>query len=171
MRIKVNDWVVHLQHGIGRVVRLCMMEFGSGSDQRYYEISIPTGTIWVPVEDSESSLRKVTTKAELTKYRALLRARPSPLAVDYRQRQAALLERLRIGSFRARCEVLRDLSAHRLQKPLNETSGEMLRRTQLMVRDEWAMAGGLSPAEATDEIEDLLRLGRQQDASDGLVNA
>jgi RNA polymerase-interacting CarD/CdnL/TRCF family regulator len=167
MRIKVNDWVVHLQHGIGRVVKLCMMDFGSGSDQRYYEVAIPTGTIWIPVDGSDASLRTVTRKVELARYRTILRTRPAPLAVDFRQRQAALLERLRIGSFRARCELLRDLSAHGSQKQLNETSGDMLRKTRRMVRDEWAMAADLSPGEATEEIENLLEQGRKSDAKSG----
>lgn len=161
MQIKVNDWVVHPQHGVGRVVKLETRNFGSGTDQRYYEIAIPTGTIWVPVKAPQAALRKVTAKDELAKYRTLLRTRPTPLSADFRQRQAALLERLKMGSFRARCELLRDLSAHGKQKPLNETSGEMLRNTQRMVRDEWAMAAELSLSEATQEIEDLLLRGRE----------
>lgn len=166
MRFKINDWVVHLQHGIGRVAKLGMRDFGSVAEQRYYEIAIPSGTLWVPVKGAEHVLRKITPKVELTKYRVLLRTNPTPLARDYRERQAALTERLSIGSFRAKCEVLRDLSAHSQQKSLNETGGDMLRKTWRMVRDEWAIAADLSPSDAAQEIEDLLRRGRKTPASE-----
>lgn len=166
MQFEINDWVVHPQHGIGRVVKLGVRDFGSGTELRYYEITIPSGTLWVPVEGSEDILRKVTTKVKLRKYRALLQTSPTPLSSDYRQRQLNLHERLKNGSFQARCEVLRDLSAFSKQKALNETGGDMLRKTWRLVRDEWAMAADLSDREAADEIEDLLRRGRSTATSE-----
>ena len=161
MQIKIDDWIVHPQHGVGRVVKLETRDFGSGTEQRYYEIAIPTGTIWVPVEEKGNRLRKITVKRELAKYRKVLRTRPAPLVGDHRQRQAALLERLKKGSFKSRCELLRDLSAHSKLKPLNESSGALLKRMQQMVCDEWAMAAELSHSEASQEIEDLLQRGRE----------
>ena len=163
MQIKVDDWVVHPQHGLGRVVKLAERDFGSGTKKEYYEISIPTGTMWVPVEGKLSGLRKVTVKSRLARYRGLLSARPKPLDADYRQRTAALLERLKKGSFDARCELLRDLHAHSRIKPLNDSGGAMLRKIQRMVCDEWAMAAGASLSEATQEVEALLRQGRMTD--------
>jgi RNA polymerase-interacting CarD/CdnL/TRCF family regulator len=165
MQIKIGDWVVHPQQGVGRVVKLGLRDFGSGEEQQYYEIAIPTGTIWVPVDGPEDGLRKVTEKVDLAKYRVVLGNSPTPLASDYRQRQALLIERLRLNSFRAQCELLRDLRAHSRKTPLNETSREILRRMQRKVRDEWAMAAGKTPREATEEIEDLLRRGRKTEAS------
>lgn len=161
MLIKVNDWVVHPQHGVGRVVRLEMREFGPGTKRRYYEIAIPTGTIWVPVEGPVSGLRKLTSKSDLGKYRGLLRSRPTPLASDHRQRQIALVERLKESSFQSRCEVVRDLTAHSWQKPLNESSGVLLRSARHVLCAEWAAAEGLSLADATQEIEALLLEGRK----------
>ncbi len=160
MQIKVDDWIVHPQHGVGRVVKLESRDFGSGTEQRYYEIEIPTGTIWVPVEGKQNRLRKITSKSELARYRKVLRTRPAPLAADHRQRQAALLERLKIGSFKAHCELLRDLHAHNKHKPLNESSGALLKRMHSMVCHEWAMAAELSLSEASEEIEELLLQGR-----------
>jgi RNA polymerase-interacting CarD/CdnL/TRCF family regulator len=133
---------------------------------RYYEVSIPTGTIWVPEKAPKNTLRKITPKGELPKYRALLATRPVLLEDDFRRRQASLLERLKLKTFRSRCELLRDLSAHSKRKPLNEACGQVLRRTMYMVRDEWAMAAELSPGEAAQEIEALLQRGRREHASE-----
>jgi RNA polymerase-interacting CarD/CdnL/TRCF family regulator len=160
MPIKINDWVVHPQHGVGRVVKLETRQFGPGTKRRYYEISIPTGTIWVPVEGPPSGLRKLTAKGELSRYRGLLRSRPTPLASDHRQRQLELVERLKESSFAARCEVVRDLTAHSWHKPLNESSGILLRSARQVLCAEWAAAEGLSLVEATHEVEALLLEGR-----------
>src|SRR3989337_3760358 len=85
MPIEVNDWVVHPQCGVGRVVKQEVREFGPGTAQRYYVIAIAKGTMWVPVEGPPSGLRKLTAKGELDKYRSILRGRPKPLAADSRR--------------------------------------------------------------------------------------
>lgn len=161
MPIEVNDWVVHPQTGVGRVVKLEVREFGPGTAQRYYVIAIAKGTMWVPVEGPASGLRKLTAKGELGKYRGILRSRPTPLVADSRQRQIALAERLKEGSFQARCEVVRDLTAHRWNKSLNESSGILLRSAHEVLCAEWAAAGGLSFSEASQEVEALLLEGRK----------
>jgi CarD family transcriptional regulator len=161
MSFEVNDRIVHPQHGIGRVVRLEKRQIGAATAQLYYEIEISKGTIWVPVNGPSNGMRRLTAKVDLSKYRGLLKGRPRPLAKDYRQRQIDLAERLRGGSFRARCEVVRDLSAQRWHKPLTEGSAVLFRTAHEMVHEEWAAAEGVTPAEAAQEIEALLLEGRQ----------
>ncbi len=161
MAIEVNDWVVHPQHGVGRVVKMEVKGFGTGPAQRYYEVALGKGTIWVPVDGARSGLRKLTPKDDLGKYRGLLRGRPTPLATDHRLLQIALAERWKESSFQARCEIVRDLTAHRWHKPLNENSSAMLRTAHEVLCAEWAVAEGLSLSEATSEVEALLLEGRK----------
>ncbi len=161
MSIEVNDWVVHPQHGVGRVVKLETRHFGTVAAQRYFEIALQKGTIWVPADGPRNGLRKLTAKGELGRYRGLLRSRPTPLSPDHRQRQLALAERWKESSFQARCEIVRDLAAHRWNKPLNESSSAMLRNASEVLCAEWAAAEGLSVPEATREVEALLQEGRE----------
>ena len=126
MRFRANECLVHPQHGVGRVVKLEMRQFGPGVRQEYSEIAIPTGPVWVPFDGPASGLRRLTAKGDLGRYRGVLRGRPTPLAADHKQRQIALVERLRESSFQARCEVVRDLTAHGWGKPLNESGGNIL---------------------------------------------
>jgi CarD family transcriptional regulator len=161
MEFKVDDWVVHPHHGVGQVVKLEVRKFDSGISQMYYEISIPNGTIWVQVEGSTCELRKVTPKDDLTKYRNLLKSNPTPLDANYRQRQLDLTERLRQGSFQARCEVVRDLSAFSWAKPLGDGNATLLRNAHQSVYEEWAVADGVSNREATREVNALLQEGKQ----------
>lgn len=161
MRFRENDWLVHPHHGVGRVVRLETREIGPGSRLEYYQIAISTGTVWVPVHGPANGLRKLTPKSDLGKYRSVLRSRPKPLDADSKLRRLALGERLKGSSFLARCEVVRDLTAHCWDKPLNESSGNLLRTARLVLCEEWAVAEGLSLADATCEVEALLLQGRQ----------
>lgn len=161
MAIKVNDWAVHPQHGVGRVVKLEARQFDAGPERLYYRLAIPTGTVWVPVEGPPGGLRELTAKGGLARYRSLLRSRPTPLAADRQQRQIALVERLKESSFEARCEVVRDLTAHGWNKALNESIGLMLRSARHALCAEWAAVEGLSLDEATREVEALLLEGRK----------
>jgi RNA polymerase-interacting CarD/CdnL/TRCF family regulator len=171
MAIKVNEWAVHPQHGVGRVVKLETRQFNPGPKRRYYQFAIATGTVWVPVEGLPSGLRKVTAKGDLARYRSVLKSRPAPLAADHRQRQIALADRSKESSFQARCEVVRDLSAFSWHRPLNESSSVLLRRARQMLSAEWAAAEGLSLVDATLEVEALLLEGRKTYEEPTTVNA
>jgi CarD family transcriptional regulator len=161
MPFAVDDWLVHPRHGVGRVVRLVNRQISASAAQLYYEIAIAKGTIWVPVNAQSSGLRKLTAKGDLPKYGGLLKSRPTALPKDHRQLQLELAELLRQGSFRARCEVVRDLTALRWKSPLSESVALVLRTAHEMVEEEWAAAGGLSLAEAAQEIDTLLLEARQ----------
>lgn len=159
--IGTDEWVVHPQHGVGRVVRLEERRFGAGPRQLYYEIAIHGGTVWVPVSGGPRGLRRLTARRELPRYRSVLKSRPSPLADDHRDRQADLLKRLKACTFRARCEVVRDLSGARWHKPLSEGTLLLLRTTLQEVCAEWAAAAGVTLVEATEEVDALLLEGRR----------
>jgi CarD family transcriptional regulator len=160
MEFKVDDWVVHPKHGVGRVVKLEMRQFSAGIEELYYEISIPNGTVWVQVDALSSGLRKVTTKGNLAKYRDILKSRPKKLTADYRKRHSELADRLRQGSLKARCEVVRDLSALAWSKPLGERNSGLLRHAHQVLYQEWAVADGISISEATQEVTALLQEGK-----------
>ena len=79
----------------------------------------------------------------------------------HRQRQVELTDRLRQGSFKARCEVVRDLSALGWDKPLGDGNATLLRSAHHALDEEWAMAAGVSLREATLEVQALLQEGKQ----------
>ena len=161
MHFKVGDWVVHPLHGVGRVVRLERKDFGSPPGQLYYEIAITQGTLWVRAETPPEGLRGLTSKADLPRYRAVLQSTPTPLNKDYHQRRGELRERLRDGSFQTRCEVVRDLTAQSWQKRLSEPDAALLRTIREGLCREWAEAEAVTVAQATLEVEGLLRAAKQ----------
>jgi len=161
MAFKVNELVVHPHHGVGRIDKLEIREFSSGSAQLYYEISIPNGTLWVQVKGSSCGLRKLISKDDLDNYRNVLKSRPAPLIVKHRHRQNELPDTFNQQSFKARCEVVRDLTAHGWYKPLGDSYATLLKSAKQALDQEWAIVEGVPLTEATREVDSLLREGRR----------
>ncbi len=161
MPFKAGDWVAHPLYGVGRVVKVERKNFGVPPGQLYYEIAISQGTLWVKAE-APQGLRELTAKADLPRYRAVLQSEPTPLNKDYHQRRGELRERLKDGTFQVQCEVVRDLTAHSWQKRLSEPDAALLRTTREVLCREWAEAEAVTVAEATWEVEELLRAAKKK---------
>ncbi len=163
MRYQVDDRVVHVNHGVGRVVGLVTNQFTKAEAKLYYEIALDQSTVWVPVQDSaQQELRALTRKRDLERYRDVLRSRPTSLSADHRQRRLDLLQLLKDGSFESLCAVVRDLSARGRIKPLNEVDSQTLRQAHANLTREWAVADGITISEAVRHIEALMLEGQVQ---------
>ena len=154
---EIGDRVVHPQHGVGQIIKLEDREFERGDIQRYYEIHIAGGsTVWVPVDRSNSGLRRLAQKSELAHCREILQARSLPLTEDGRIRQATLVARLKQGTLAAQCEVVRDLSAFVAHKPAYGTITAFLEAMLRVLCQEWAIVQEITISEAMAEISSLL---------------
>jgi len=160
MLFKIGDRVVHPQYGVGQVVKLDQREFEPGVMRRYYEISIPNSTVWVPLDLPTSGLRKLTVRSEIVRCRKILVSHPSPLTEDARARQADLSARLKRGTISAHCEVVRDLYAYGEHKSLYGTIAAFFRVAQDVLCQEWALVEGITLSEAVQEIAFLLEKSR-----------
>lgn len=155
---EIGDRVVHPQHGVGQIVKLEEREFERGETRRYYEIHIPGGsTVWVPVDLSNSGLRRLAHKNDLAHCREILKSSPSPLMEDGRVRQSALAAHLKLGTIAAQCEVVRDLSAFVAHKPAYGTISAFLEAMMRVLCQEWAMVEEITLSEAAAEISSLLQ--------------
>jgi CarD family transcriptional regulator len=138
MAFKIGDRVVHPQHGVGNVVNLEEREFERGVTRRYYEVSIPDGSIlWVPFDPPSFGLRKLAERREIEHCREILLSRPSPLGEDARTRQPNLANRLKTGTIHTQCEVVRDLYAFGEHKSLYGSMAGFFKQTQTVLCQEW----------------------------------
>jgi CarD family transcriptional regulator len=157
---EIGDRVVHPQYGVGHIVKLEDREFERGDTRRYYEIQIPGGsTVWVPVDLSNSGLRRLASKSELDRCRGILKAPASPLTDDGRVRQSTLATHLKLGTLAAQCEVVRDLSAFVAHKPSYGTITAFLESMLRVLCQEWSIVEEITVAEAMSEISSLLDKG------------
>ena len=155
----IGDQVVHPQHGVGQIVKLEDREFERGDSRKYYEVHIPGGSIvWVPVDLSNSGLRRLADRSELAHCREILKAHPSPLTEDVRIRQSTLVSHLKRGTLIAQCEAVRDLTAFVSHKPSSSygTNTAFLDGMLRVLCQEWAIVEGITISEATSEIHSLL---------------
>lgn len=161
MAFKIGDTVVHPQHGVGQIIKLDEREFEPGIKRGYYEVSITGGgTIWVPMEPPSFGLRKLAHKSEIEQCRQILLSPPAPLEGEIRSRQTDLADRLKQGSIRTQCEVVRDLYAHGEHKSLYGSMANFFRQTQNVLCQEWALLEHITLPEALNEVSSLLEKSR-----------
>jgi len=157
MSFQIGNQVVLPVFGVGHIAGLVAKSFSGAQEQQYYEVAIEQSTVWVLASTAAGrGMRPVTAKADLARYRRVLRGQPVLLNPDHRQRQIELAGRLKIGLFLDTCEIVRDLCARGWTKPLNETDSSALRKAREGLTREWAIADGVPVAKATEEVDGLL---------------
>lgn len=158
MQFQVGDFVVHPVYGVCHIVRIEDRQFSGKEVRPYYKVVLPKLTLWIPVEAQAAiGLRLVIARNDLDQYRYLLKSPPRSLKHYHAQRHAELVGRLKEGSFRVMCEVVRDLTVSDRQKPLGRSDAAILRKTRERLLQEWAASAGISKAEAATEIDTLLQ--------------
>lgn len=164
VQFKTDDYVVHPIYGVGHIVQIEEKEFSEKEVRQYYKVVLSRSTIWIPVGAEEIvGLRSVTDESDLDQYRDLLKDTPVPLEnVKAQQRHLDLAKRLREGSFRIMCEVVRDLTASSQKKALGVTDRTTLQKTRDKLYQEWATATGISVVEVMNEINALLTVTPQE---------
>jgi RNA polymerase-interacting CarD/CdnL/TRCF family regulator len=162
MIFKAGDQVVHPQHGVGEVVKLEDREFEPGVIRSYYEVSIPGGsTLWVPQQPPSFGLRKLAARSEIEHCRQILAARPTRLTGEGRLNPSDLVERLKQGTIRTQCEIVRDLYAYGEYKSSYGTIAAFFKQTQNVLCQEWAIVEGVTLSQAIEEVSSLLEISRQ----------
>ena len=159
MKFAIGDKVVHPQHGVGFVAGLEEKQFVPNTARMYYVVSIPDTTLWVPVDLSTSGLRKLGLKSELEQCRQVLQATPQTLNAG-RELLGSLSGRIKQGTIVAQCEVVRDLTAFGWRKPLYGTIADFQRMVLKVLCQEWAAVNEVSQADASQEINGLLKKAR-----------
>ena len=157
MEFKAGDSIVHPRYGVGSVVRLEEKCLAEDRLRLYYVVAVEKSTVWVPADEGNTAgLRAVTPRRDLAQYRNVLKGQPSKLERDHNKRRQEINERVKDGSFQNLCEVVRDLTAQSWKRPLGEADLLLLQRLNNSLYREWAVATGVSVAEAADEIQALL---------------
>ena len=159
VKFAIGDKVVHPQHGVGFVAGLEEKQFEPSAARMYYVVSIPDTTLWVPVDLSTSGLRKLGLKSELEECRQVLQASPQALNAG-RELLSSLSGRIKQGKIIAQCEVVRDLTAFGWKKPLYGPLADFQRMIMNVLCQEWAAVKVVTQAEASYEINSLLKKGR-----------
>lgn len=159
IKFAIGDKVVHPQHGVGFVADLEEKQFEPNSARMYYVVSITDTTLWVPVDESTSGLRKLGLKSDLKQCIQVLQATPQELIAG-RDMLSNLSARIKEGSIIAQCEAVRDLTAFGWRKPLYGPIADYQRMILSVLVQEWAALKGVTNDQAFHEIDILLKKGK-----------
>lgn len=158
MQFNSGDHVVHSRFGIGTVVAIEERKFPEEKAKLFYRVDFNEMTVWVPLESHREGpgLRPITRKSDLEACKAVLKSPPSELSHDFRERQTELEERLKPGTLRAYCEVVRDLSARGQEANLSKSDLDLFRKTRDAVVAEWAATEEIQLEEASRQLDQIL---------------
>jgi RNA polymerase-interacting CarD/CdnL/TRCF family regulator len=156
MKLKIGDRVIHWTYGLGQIVGI---EERTISDQKvmYYAVKVRDMTIWVPVDDHlQTRLRPPTSPDDFKSLINILSGTGEPLPVDRQERKLFLVEKLKDGQAGTLCRVIRDLSAHKREHPLNDNDQNLMRRSREALISEWGFVLSMPPYEVELELHRLL---------------
>jgi CarD family transcriptional regulator len=151
-----GEWIVHHYYGVGQVkgIEKKMLD---GAEESYYKVKTRNSQYWIPVESEDNSrLRPLSSPAEIKKIGRILRRKPSEMDADHMQRKRLLKEVLDQGSLLDMARVIRDLSARQVEKKLNPTEEDALKRFRDRLVREWAVCMEQEIEEATLEFQACL---------------
>jgi RNA polymerase-interacting CarD/CdnL/TRCF family regulator len=157
MSFNQGDHVVHQKFGVGVIVSIEEMSFSGSEPRLYYHVDFSKTTVWVAVDDElKGGLRFPTSKTLLNRYRILLSSSPIKFDPNYQKRKIELGEKLGQGTFQGLCEIVRDLHALNVKKPLNTHDKAFYERVLEVLIQEWSEITGITHFEAKSEIESFL---------------
>lgn len=133
-----GDWIVHQWYGVGRIRGIEKKNI-AGQEKDYFHIVTQESEFWVPVDpDQDTRVRRLVSPKELKTALETLQETPVELPKDYRQRQQVIREARSDGSLDAICKIIRDLSARRKRKSLNEKEKGELSFLRGLLLKEWS---------------------------------
>lgn len=156
MDFHAGDPVMHWTYGLGQVVRLEERTL-SGLKALYYAVQLHDLTVWVPADGKLGSrLRPPTSESGFKQLLALLSGPGEPLPDDRHERKIRLMGLLKDGRAESLCRVIRDLSAYRQARSLNDNDQALLKLSQNALLGEWGFVLSITQAQAETELQRLL---------------
>ena len=156
MSFQIGEKVIHVNHGIGDIVKI---EDKMVHDRNVscYVVRTPTLTVWVPLDAGDRhSLRAPTSKREFKKLFSVLRGPSEPLPRDRLERKKQLLELLKSGKLKSICRVVRDLTSFGQERNLSEEDKATLQRAKDSLLAEWVFSLSVPLTQANQTMEELL---------------
>lgn len=158
-----GDWVVHLQHGAGRIESLEKKGIGENINT-YCKIRAHNVTIWLPAEKmNDEWLRPLASLEDIQQAFEILSRPPRPMSDNLNSRKGRIKNIDANDAPAVLAELLRDLWALKKEKKmLSQMEEAALRRLTDCFLAEWSISLDVPVDEAKQEFERLLQIGREQ---------
>lgn len=155
---KVNDQVVHPNHGVGLLTKIQTMTV-AGVERHYYciELADGKGELMLPVKQAlEAGLRAATSDPE-TILIDVLNRNPEPLPEDYRKRHDQILSKIQSNRFDLIVEALRDLAWYEHKAKLSKVDLKLRMHAKKLLVSELAVHSDFNTENALQFLKDQIK--------------
>lgn len=153
-----GDKVVHPGYGPGVIIGIERRQM-LGEEKQYYVIEMlaGSGTLMTPVARAdEIGLRPAMNNASLEQLFQLLADTPETLSEDFRERQAAIEERLKVGDVFVTAGAMRDLAWYGQTHGLTKRDLQFMQRAEELVAGEVALVKEIETKDAITRVQELM---------------
>ncbi len=151
-----GDWIVHSNHGVGRVAAIEDKKIGRKKTS-YYRVESEQTTMWVPVE-KQALLRAVISPEDLQQTLAILKRPSRRMSPVFQSRMAYIRQAEAKGTPQELARVVRDLWARRRRRgDLSNTEGQVLRDLTDRLLAEWSVSAQMEKSQIRKKLYSLLR--------------
>jgi len=152
--LKKGDWIVHVAHGLGKVVGMDSKEY-HGHTKVFYKVKTEDITYWLPVSEGHSAnIRPVRAPSTFRTELSNIRKKPKVIADNQRTRNKCIRDGLTTPSLHAKAQLIRDLFGRRKRRKLNFQDKNILDKLKKHFVREWALVADI------DQKEAMLRLNQ-----------
>jgi RNA polymerase-interacting CarD/CdnL/TRCF family regulator len=161
--IGMGDWIVHPQHGVGKISRLEKKTVG-GENQAYFRVEGSKYEWWIAISQiDETPIRLLRKPSTFKRALRLLKRRPNELPMGTKERRSHIKEVLSSGSPAALCRVVRDLTALSREKRLPDEDKRNLSKYREALLQEWHLTLEIPQKEAADLLDQYLSEGQGEE--------
>ena len=154
-----GQWIVHHYYGVGQVKGI-EKKILDGQEVSYYKVKTRNSQYWIPTKSEDNSrLRPLSSPAQIKTIGRILKRRPEEMDPDHMQRKRLIKEVLSEGSLNDMARIIRDLSARQMDKKLNPTEEDALKRFKDRLVREWAVCLEKEIDEASVDFQESLDKG------------
>jgi RNA polymerase-interacting CarD/CdnL/TRCF family regulator len=133
----VDDWVVHTQYGVGQIKRIEVKPI-QGDNTKCYKVKTNDCTYWFPTNAIDNPrIRSVASKEIIVKIIKILRRKPNRLDTDRRLWKQRIDEVRSNGDLESISLIIRNLSAQKVLRQLNQTEDDALEYFKDRLLREW----------------------------------
>jgi RNA polymerase-interacting CarD/CdnL/TRCF family regulator len=152
----VGEWVVHRQYGVGQIKKTEEMPI-HGKQIECFKVQVRDGAFWFPTNEVENPrIRPVASQEIISKVSKNLRRKPGSLDQDKKYWNQQIKEIPLDSDLETISKLIRDLSAQKTLKRLNDTQLRALSKFEERLLFEWSAITGVDIEEIRTQFNKLL---------------
>jgi RNA polymerase-interacting CarD/CdnL/TRCF family regulator len=142
MQFSVGEWVVHSQYGVGQIKKIEVKPL-HGEQTECFRVQVRDGAFWFPTSMNDNPrIRPVASQEVIKKVIKNLRRKPGNLEKDKKYWAQRIKDVPSHGDLVTISQLVRDLSAQKSQKRLNDSHIKALTKFKERLIHEWAAITG-----------------------------